>query len=128
LRALCVEEIARHSVPAVYAGLDHDVSLSPGGLRADVYGVRRGRVSSAHRQAIARLGDGLAVEAIAEADGCIEAIRAHASRFVVGVQWHPEFDGDGRLAGRRLLDHFVACAALHSNVDDPAKDAHGTPR
>jgi gamma-glutamyl-gamma-aminobutyrate hydrolase PuuD len=49
-----------------------------------------------HHQAIDRLGDGLEVCARA-ADGTIEAVELPGPRFVLGVQWHPEEDGDDRL-------------------------------
>lgn len=74
----------------------HAVRLAEGGLlRAALRarGVEAGeaRVNSLHAQGIARLGDGLAVEATAS-DGLIEAIRVDApDRFALGVQWHPEW-------------------------------------
>ena len=39
---------------------------------------------------MARLGDGLVVEAIAP-DGAIEAFRRDGDGFLLGVQWHPEW-------------------------------------
>jgi putative glutamine amidotransferase len=47
-------------------------------------------VNSLHHQAVARLGDGLKIAALAP-DGIIEAAYMPARRFVWGVQWHPEF-------------------------------------
>ncbi|NLH83062.1 MAG: gamma-glutamyl-gamma-aminobutyrate hydrolase family protein [Phyllobacteriaceae bacterium] len=48
-------------------------------------------VNSLHRQGLARLGDGLAIEATAP-DGTIEAVRVEGAKaFAVGVQWHPEY-------------------------------------
>ncbi len=49
-----------------------------------------------HHQAVDRLGDGLAVCARA-ADGTIEAVELVGARFALGVQWHPEEQGDVRL-------------------------------
>jgi putative glutamine amidotransferase len=49
-------------------------------------------VNSLHHQGIHRLGDGLAIEAMAP-DSTIEAVRVSASKaFALGLQWHPEFD------------------------------------
>lgn len=53
-------------------------------------------VSCHHHQAIDRLGDGLAACAHA-GDGTVEGVELRGFRFVLGVQWHPEADGDGRL-------------------------------
>jgi putative glutamine amidotransferase len=72
-----------------YAHTAHAVSLEPGGLFARLAGADSLIVNSLHRQGIDRLACGLVVEATAP-DGQIEAVRAPAASFVVGVQWHPE--------------------------------------
>ncbi len=46
-------------------------------------------VNSRHHQAIARVGQGLAVAAVAP-DGVVEAVEARDRDFLLGVQWHPE--------------------------------------
>ncbi len=48
-----------------------------------------GPVNSTHHQAVAEPGQGMRVCARSE-DGLIEAIEPEASRFWIGVQWHPE--------------------------------------
>ncbi len=58
-----------------------------------------------HHQAIDQLGHGLATSARA-ADGTIEGVELPGARFTLGVQWHPEEDGDERL--------FVALVAAAS--------------
>lgn len=71
--------------------IQHPIEVTPGGLLQRVVGATRIEVNSLHRQAIDRLGTGLAVEATA-ADGTIEAVSvAGSSAFVLGVQWHPEY-------------------------------------
>jgi putative glutamine amidotransferase len=48
-------------------------------------------VNSLHSQAVARLADGVTVEAIAD-DGLIEAFRVDDTPgFNLAVQWHPEW-------------------------------------
>lgn len=42
-----------------------------------------------HHQAVAELGDGLTVSALAD-DGVVEAFEDPTKAFAIGVQWHPE--------------------------------------
>ncbi|MGF1528420.1 MAG: gamma-glutamyl-gamma-aminobutyrate hydrolase family protein [Candidatus Competibacterales bacterium] len=68
----------------------HPVAFAPGGLLADLAGGDEAVVNSVHHQGIARLAEGLVVEATAP-DGLVEAARvAWASAFALGVLWHPE--------------------------------------
>lgn len=46
-------------------------------------------VNSRHHQAVAKLGEGLRVIAVAP-DGVVEAFEAESQPFVLGIQWHPE--------------------------------------
>ena len=67
----------------------HPVKLS-GSLR-DIAGADTAMVNSLHGQGIARLGRGLRVEATAP-DGLVEAVRLDdEERFLLAVQWHPEW-------------------------------------
>jgi gamma-glutamyl-gamma-aminobutyrate hydrolase PuuD len=52
--------------------------------------------ASHHHQAVARVGRGLTVVAIAE-DGTIEALEDPSRAYLIGVQWHPEVGGDDAL-------------------------------
>jgi putative glutamine amidotransferase len=112
LRAIDAGSVAHHGDPAHYADHAHGIELAPGGYLARLYDAVAGKVSSAHRQAVATLGAGLAVEARDATDGSIEALRSTRHRYVAGVQWHPELDGAaaGRLDGSRLIADFVAHA------------------
>jgi gamma-glutamyl-gamma-aminobutyrate hydrolase PuuD len=56
----------------------------------------RFEVLCSHHQAVATVGENLAVTATSD-DGVVEALEAVEYRFVVGVQWHPEETGDTRL-------------------------------
>lgn len=71
-------------------GPRHPISLTPGGVLERLAGAGETMVNSLHGQGIDRLGDGLAVEALAP-DGVIEAVGLPgASAFTIGVQWHAE--------------------------------------
>lgn len=75
----------------VQYGPAHDVHLTPGGRLEAIAGKATIRVNSLHGQGVDRVGEGLAVEAVAP-DGQIEALRVRNARsFAIGVQWHPEW-------------------------------------
>ena len=83
-------ETSEDSEDIRYAHSAHDVALTAGGLFEDFAGGKRLMVNSLHTQGIDRLATALSVEAVAP-DGQIEAVCLPGSRFIVGVQWHPEF-------------------------------------
>lgn len=101
-------------VSDAYEKLRHAVRFEPGGRLAQLYpGTAPARVTSIHHQAIRQLGRGLAVEARAEPDGVVEAIRGAGPGYVLGVQWHPEFHapGDGDVLDcAPILDEFLRAA------------------
>ncbi|OFI37577.1 gamma-glutamyl-gamma-aminobutyrate hydrolase [Arthrobacter sp. SW1] len=68
----------------------HDVGLTAGSRLAALYGgsAPSVRIASGHHQAVARVGNGLLVTAVAD-DGTIEGLEDPA-RWVVSMQWHPE--------------------------------------
>ena len=75
----------------VQYGPSHDVNLVEGGLLHDLSGKERVAVNSLHAQGVARLANGVSVEAIAD-DGLVEAFRVDAAAaFALAVQWHPEW-------------------------------------
>lgn len=75
----------------VQYGPSHPVSLTEGGLLARLAGTREVMVNSLHGQGVARLADGVTVEAVAD-DGLIEAFTVDgAAAFALAVQWHPEW-------------------------------------
>ena len=93
----------------------HAVTLSPGGVLAQAHGRLALSVNSVHYQGIARLGDGLTVEAAAP-DGMVEAVSARIGGSpVLAVQWHPEWAADTdaesalffRLLGRALRGQSI---------------------
>jgi gamma-glutamyl-gamma-aminobutyrate hydrolase PuuD len=85
-------------------------------LRADAFA----SCSSHHQQAIARLGDGLAETGWSD-DGLCEAIEDAGSRWVVGVQWHPEDTAAEDPEQRRVFSAFVAAA----RAAGPLREASG---
>jgi len=92
------------------AGSDerHSVRLEPGSRLAEITGSSSLRVSSRHHQAVSDPGPELRVSARSD-DGVIEAVERASGEFCVGVQWHPEGQGDAE--SDALFRAFVAAAA-----------------
>lgn len=65
-------------------------------------------INSLHHQAVDRLGDGLRISG-RDADGIVQAIEGTGDKFLIGVQWHPEYLPQ-YAAQRRLFRHLVAAA------------------
>ncbi|WP_174291574.1 gamma-glutamyl-gamma-aminobutyrate hydrolase family protein [Sphingomonas bacterium] len=94
----------------------HEVVLTEGGALSIAAGTRHLTVNSVHEQGIDRLGEGLAVEAVASDDALIEAFSATpCGGDVLAVQWHPEWDVD-RAPGSRAFFSLIG-ASLRRNVD-----------
>ncbi|MPZ85527.1 MAG: gamma-glutamyl-gamma-aminobutyrate hydrolase family protein [Actinophytocola sp.] len=80
------------------------VKVAPGSRLAGILG-QQVDVHCHHHQSLDRLGAGLVPVAWA-GDGTVEAVEL-TDRFAVGVQWHPEEDGGGDHADRRLFEALV---------------------
>ena len=75
----------------VQYGPAHPVHLTDGGVLRELAGADTVMVNSLHAQGVAKLGNGVTVEAIAD-DGLIEAFRVDdGPGFALAVQWHPEW-------------------------------------
>lgn len=79
-----------HHMSAPYNKPIHSVTVLEDTLLADIIGSGEYLVNSYHHQAVKELAPGCKPMAIAE-DGIIEALQVEGNRFIVGVQWHPEF-------------------------------------
>ncbi len=78
----------------VQYGPSHEVNLVEGGLLHGLAGKTQVIVNSLHSQGVAKLADGVSVEAVAD-DGLIEAFRVDsAPGFAMAIQWHPEWQMD----------------------------------
>jgi putative glutamine amidotransferase len=75
-----------------FDGSDHDVVLRDGSRAALAAGEELHTTKSHHHQGVDAIGDGLVVTGRSTLDELPEAIEAPGSRFVLGVQWHPEAD------------------------------------
>ncbi len=88
----------------------HQIQIVSGTKLEQIYGSGPFKVNSVHHQAIKDLGHGFHAEAVSQGDGLIEAIRKTGPGYVVGVQWHPEFQDpkdQSILTTKPLLDEFL---------------------
>jgi len=87
------------------------VNLAPDGFFAEISGTTEIMVNSLHGQGIDQPAPGLRIEATAP-DGLVEAVSKPDARFVVGVQWHPEYKPLANPVSRALFAAFGdACRA-----------------
>ena len=89
----------------------HSVELAFGGFLAELSGLEKASVNSVHHQAIQELSPNLQADAVAE-DGVVEAVHAGKDQFIVGVQWHPEWNTESDSLSQSLFKSFGdACRA-----------------
>jgi putative glutamine amidotransferase len=98
-------------------GPAHGVTLTAGGFLARLAGCEEVVVNSLHSQGIDQPASGLFVEAVAP-DGQIEAVSLPEARFVVGVQWHPEYKALDNPLSRALFAAFAAACRRTGIVSD----------
>ena len=96
-----------HEQPNPRTEPGHAVAIAKDTLLGRITGAAEMQVNSAHHQAVGEVAGGTVVNATAP-DGVIEGIELGAARFVLGVQWHPEFDIDP--ADRKIFSAFVDAA------------------
>jgi len=100
----------QHSQKEARDQTTHKVTVTPGSRLAKVLGVDHVEVNSFHHQVIKAVGHGLTPVAWAP-DQLIEGVELDDdSRFVLGVQWHPEHLVGGSEPARRLFAALVAAA------------------
>ncbi|MDH3620081.1 MAG: gamma-glutamyl-gamma-aminobutyrate hydrolase family protein [Gammaproteobacteria bacterium] len=90
----------------VQYGPSHPVSLPDNGLLRELLGSDTATVNSLHEQGIAKLADGVTVEALAD-DGLVEAFRVDdVAGFALAVQWHPEWKATENKVSRVIFKAF----------------------
>lgn len=103
-----------HVRAGVHEEHSHALQIAPSSRLAQIYPDNaQAQVNSIHHQSVKVLGQGLVVEANAP-DGVVEAIRLADADFVVGVQWHPEYQDERfpeLLPRDPLMESFLVAAA-----------------
>ncbi len=86
---------------------DHLVTMKAGSLVAAFAKSASLPTNSSHHQSVMRMGEGLVASAHAP-DGVVEAIERPASRFLLGLQWHPELTLDQDAASCEFFRALLA--------------------
>lgn len=81
---------AEHRSSGLRNAAAHLIHINQGTLLSTLISDTTQMVTSWHHQSVKELGKNLIISAKAP-DGVIEAIELNNSKFVVGVQWHPEY-------------------------------------
>ena len=98
----------QHSITEPTSAIAHDVTIAPGTCLSMLLGKPAMAVNSRHHQAVKEAAKGFVVSAVSP-DGVVEAIERPASKFCVGVQWHPESESASAL-DLQLFECFLqAC-------------------
>jgi len=95
-----------HSQSPPYSKPVHDVRIEKDSLLQRIIGKEVYKVNSYHHQGIKRLAEPLVAAAEAE-DGLIEAVIMPDKKFVLAVQWHPEFNYAEDEGSFRLFEAFI---------------------
>lgn len=98
-----------HRMAAPYDRAEHGVQIVPETPLAKILRQEKIGVNSCHHQAIKDLSEKLNPMAAAE-DGLIEAVYMPDKKFVVAVQWHPEFSYKVDENSRKIFRAFVEAA------------------
>lgn len=83
------QHIENHLSPNGKKKLAHDITIYNNTLLFDIFKTNKIRINSLHHQSNNKIANGFIVSAVSD-DGIIECIEKPDSKFVLGVQWHPE--------------------------------------
>ena len=95
-----------HHMKPPYDRVAHQVTIQKDTPLYTILGKEQMGVNSYHHQAIRKLSPFFQTMALSE-DGLIEGIYMPFHKFIVGVQWHPEFSYDVDENSRKLINAFV---------------------
>lgn len=112
-------------LPERFEELAHAAMLTNGGMLQQILGgLDQIEVNTLHGQAIDQPGDRVIIEATAP-DGTIEAVSVRdAPGFVLGIQWHPEWNVPGNPHSKRIFAAFdQACRTRVDEKSSPIRRA-----
>ncbi len=101
-----IEGALRHQQTNPGTEPTHEVTVKPGTRLYEIIGKEKIMTNTFHHQAVKTPGKGLIVSANAS-DGVIEALEASDGRFIMLVQWHPEFTATTDKASKAIFGAFI---------------------
>lgn len=96
-----------HHMKPPYNRIAHQITVEKNTSLSEILKKEQIGVNSYHHQAINKLSSEFRAMAFSE-DGLIECIYMPSRKFVMGVQWHPEFSYDVDENSKKLIKAFVA--------------------
>lgn len=89
-----------------YDSTSHKVTLNHDSYLQKLLKKDEIEVNSIHHQGIKDVGNGLEINAVSE-DGIVESVKAKDFHFMLGVQWHPEYNYFRNEDSMAILKAFV---------------------
>lgn len=100
------DSAVEHHMNPPYDRAAHKITVMENTILADIIGAGEHEVNSYHHQAVKKISDRATVMAVSE-DSLVEAIAVKDRRFIVGIQWHPEFSYENDENSRKIVQAFV---------------------
>jgi putative glutamine amidotransferase len=104
-----VEHALDHRQKTKATHVSHPVVVAADSLLENVVGKTTIMVNSSHHQSVKKVAPSLTASAVAP-DGIVEAIESPAHRFLLAIQWHPEFLFERHRVHRRLFEALLHAA------------------
>lgn len=98
-----------HRQQSKATAVSHPVTVTPRSLLQKIVNRATLMVNSSHHQSVKTVAPTLTASAVAP-DGIIEAIESSSHRFLLAIQWHPEFLFERHVAHRRLFEALLRAA------------------
>lgn len=98
-----------HRQKAKASQVSHPVTVTPNTLLRKILDKAKVMVNSSHHQSVKTVAPSLVASAMAP-DGIVEAIESPAHRFLLAIQWHPEFLFERHAPHRRLFEALLRAA------------------
>jgi putative glutamine amidotransferase len=106
--------LLQHSQRAPRTHLSHFVQIKKDSKLHSITGTSKFKVNSFHHQAVKEPAPGFIISAISS-DGVVEAIESRQHKYVVGVQWHPEFLTSVDEVSKGIFESFILASINHKH-------------
>lgn len=104
-----IQRVLNHRQKSKAIRVSHPVVVAPKSLLRKIVGQANLMVNSSHHQSVKVVAPSLIASATAP-DGIVEAIESPAQRFLLAVQWHPEFLFERHAVHKRLFEALLKAA------------------